>query len=613
MRSIEITNGEPLKVSSEDRVRLKQFLMEDHRKALDARFLREQKWRAAIRAYGAEVETAGRWTPYENAPLIEVPLCATSCDMVTAQAQNLVFSTDTPLMARSRKGEFDDHADAVQDLIQWGVKSKTWAWKPTVKEGILDQCQLGTFVFYVPWTQTIRKTDVRKVVSFGPKAYSLSPQEFIMPAGATKDVQAMPFVTHRLEMSRHKLNLYARLNNWTIDDAPAADSSDMLKGARRQLAGMVSTGPDRRPPVLVGNTYCYFDIDDDGEDEDLQVIWNMTSGGIMKIMYHRGFCRPFIVGYYQELAHVPYGMGVVEMELPLQREASEIHNNAVWAMMIRNSNMYGVPERLAAESQEIYPGKMWGLEPGEEIKNIPMGMPNPEPLVIEKAVMEMARERVGVQSLGQIARPGSRQPGMTTLTAAQAANTRFTTPFDWIREGAAEIAVQCLYRIQEQVRAGNRKVLGKLADILGEQKADLVIELMRRDDVELTDALDIELSATSVTVNKEADRQNMVMLATQIWPLYYNVMKELTTFKAHPPFPGADKLADQCEKVINKFWSKILKTFDQISDVRSLTIELDEIQPVMAQLGMEQVPGQINGALQAFQGMNGDQPQGPMQ
>ena len=59
--------------------------------------------------------------------------------------------------------------------------------------------------------------------------------------------------------------------------------------------------------------------------------------------------------------------------------------------------------------------------------------------------------------------------------------------------------------------------------------------------------------------------------------------------------------------MINKFFGKVLKTFDQISDVRSLQIDLDEIHPVMQSLGMEQTPGQLNGMVSA---MGGGQQQG---
>jgi hypothetical protein len=89
-------------------------------------------------------------------------------------------------------------------------------------------------------------------------------------------------------------------------------------------------------------------------------------------------------------------------------------------------------------------------------------------------------------------------------------------------------------------------------------------------------------------------------------------MTQLAQFIAQPPFPGADKVAKQAEKAINKFFGKILKTFDQISDVRSLQVDLDDIQPMMQQLGMEQVPGQLNGMMSQM-GQNGAGPGGPPQ
>lgn len=610
MRTISIGEGKPLKVTIDQRARLKDFLENEHKKALQARAGWENMCRTAIRMYQGTPPDHQRWLPFENAPVIEVTIGAMACDTVISQAEDLIFQVKPPLTIRSRKGDFDDTADAVQDLVNHGVESGFWNFEPGVKEGLIDQVQLGMVVGYIPYTKTVRKTDVREVVTFGPKIHCLAPEDFIIPPNATKDIQVCKFATMRMWMGTKELKLRGRLNNWTVDDASAPDSSSVVRADRLRTAGVSGGGLDTKPPVVIGDTFCYFDIDDDGIEEDLEVIWNMTSGNILKVMYNRYDSRPFVLECYQDRAHTAFGLGVLEMMIPYEREVTEIHNNHIWNMMIANTKVYQGPATGMQETTAIYPGKYMINDegPGGRIEVMDMGTVNGTAIQAESVVTAMARERVGTTQLSAPIRSSSRTPGISMLSMMQQANRRFTHPFNNMRNFGAQVVMHCLYRLQEQVRAGNKDVKKKLKEILGDDKAELVIDLFKASDVELTDALDVQLTASSVSVNRESDRQNMVMLATQIYPVYFSAMKELAQFIAQPPFPGADKVAKRAEKMINKFFGKVLKTFDQISDVRSLQIDLDQIQPVMQQLGMEQTPGMLNGMVGAMGGPQG-QPQ----
>lgn len=609
MRTIALGEGKRLKIDTEQRARLKDKLFNSHKNALDARAGWENMCRTAIRMYQGTPPDHQRWLPFENAPVIEVTIGAMACDTVISQAEDLIFQVKPPLTIRSRKADFDDTADAVQDLVNHGVESGFWNFEPGVKEGLIDQVQLGTVIGYVPYTKTVRKTDIREVVTFGPKIYCLAPEDFIIPPNATKDIQACEFATMRMWMGKDELNLRARLNNWTVDDAASPDSSSIVRADRMRTAGVSGGSLDTKPKIAIADTFIYFDIDDDGIQEDLEVIWNMTSGGILKIMYNRFDCRPFVLENYQDRAHTAFGLGVLEMTIPFEREVTEIHNNHIWNMMIANAKVYSGPATAMQETTSIYPGKYIINDDGAagEIKALDMGTVNGTAIQAESLVMAMARERVGTTSISAPIRSSSRTPGISMLSMMQQANRRFTHPFNNMRNFGAKVAMQCLFRLQEQVRSGNKDVKKKIKQIMGEEKADLIFDLFKSNEVELTDALDIQLTASSVSVNRESDRQNMVMLATQIYPVYFSAMKELAAFIAQPPFPGADKVAKQAEKMINKFFGKVLKTFDQISDVRSLQIDLDEIHPVMQSLGMEQTPGQLNGMVSA---MGGGQQQG---
>lgn len=610
MRTIAIGDGKALKLTTEQRSRLQTFLVSGHRDALDQRFGIEKVWQRATTSYQGQSPADPRWTPFKEAPVIEVTIGAMCTDAVAAQANDLIFQSKPILLIRPTKEKWEPHADALQDLVNIEVESKAWNYRAAVTEGIIDDVKLGTFVLYIPFTKTVRKTDIREITSFGPKIYCLRLEDFIIPANATKDVQSCQFATMRLWTSKKQLNLKARLNNWTIDDTSAAEAESPLQRIRMRTAGLSSSSGEKGEQIAVGDSFCLFDLDNDGTESDLEVIWNMTSGTIMKAMYNRNDCRPFVLECYQDQSHVPYGIGVQEMSEQFERMATELWNNHVWNSMIANMKVFKGPASAMQEVGELYPGAFFDNSNGN-VDTMDLGTVNTAAINAFTMLMAMVRERTGTQLLNQPIRNTSRTPANTMAMMSQQSNRRFTPQFDNMREGFAEAARQCLYRIQERVRdpKTRKEVVDFLDELLGEEKADLVVELFRAKRP-LSENIEVQLAAVSVSVNKDADRQSLVQLASQIYPLYWQALQQLAQIKAHPPFPGADKVADQAAVMVNKLMHKLLKTYDQLAEVEKLTIDLDEITPVMQQLGMENIPGQMQGMMNGMGGgQNGGAPQ----
>jgi len=579
MRIIATGTGEALKLTPDRRSRLKEYLMDEHNRARNGRAGLENTWRHAIRAYQAEAldQPDRRWRPFTGAPRIEIGLVGQLCDTVQSQVEDLIFQVKPPLTIRSRKDEYDEAAAAIQDYVDHGVESGRWNFEPAIKRGAIDWAQLGTVIWYVPFTKTVRVTDARKVITLGARISLVAPENFYLPKTADKDIQQASFCTLRTFMSKKQLALRARLNKWAIDDAAGMPDSDLVGHDRRAAAGL-SSGGASKPPVTVARTWCYFDLDGDGMEADIIVTWNMLTGGIMKAEYDTYDYRPFVLQNYQDRAHSYAGVGVAEQVMQYQNAATEIINNHIWNMMIANTKAYTGPSEAMQEVQEIYPGAYIPNDSGKEVKPLDLGVVNASSVQAVQIILTMAKERVGTAQLSAPVRSASRTPGISMLSMLQQANRRFTHPFNNLRDGAAECVMQCLYREQEEVRAGNAELIAKIKAVMGDEKADLIIGLMRKSEVELFDALDVELVVSSVSINRESDRQNLVMLATQVVPLYWNVKKELAQFISAPPFPGAAEAAKEADKVFDKLFTKIIKTFDQVSDARAFMIPLENIE-----------------------------------
>jgi hypothetical protein len=522
VREISIPGGTGAKFvfKTGQRQMLKECLTLEHLRADNSRFGWENTLKTAIREYQGQPPEKLGWVPFENAPTIQITSGATQADQILSQAEDLIFQTNPILTIQSRKDEFDDVSEDIQELVKWGTNNGAnggpWRYEPGMKEGLLDNVQAGTCVGYIPFLKTSRVTDIRRVIDFGPKVMSVAPEHFVLPANATKDIQAAKFCTMVQYMDRSELRYRAQAGDWMIDEAASADGESKVRHDRLRTAGLTQSAPEGPLKVKVGYTFIYFDFRDGLGERDLEVIWNMTSGGILKCMYNRYNCRPFVLECYQDRAHSWAGIGVMEMDSPFGRLATELWNHFTWNNMISIMKMFQMPAEMMNESQEIYPGKIWE-KIGEGIEAIEMGEMNPSAIQAYQMVTGMSSARIGTNQLSAPLRGGNRTPGISMLSMLQQANRRFTHPFNNMRNFGAQLAIQCLYRIQEQIKGGPEKAatVKALKQIMGDEKADRIIALFRRTDIELTDALDVQLTAASVSVNREADRQNMVMLMTQ--------------------------------------------------------------------------------------------------
>src|ERR1039458_2753239 len=101
MRIIAAGTGSALKLTNDQRTRLKGFLVNDHKKALDEHFGRVNTWRQAIRSYqGDSDEPDNHWRPFAGAPRVQITVAAEIQDTVVSQVEDLIFQVHPPLTVR---------------------------------------------------------------------------------------------------------------------------------------------------------------------------------------------------------------------------------------------------------------------------------------------------------------------------------------------------------------------------------------------------------------------------------------------------------------------------------------------------------------------------------
>ena len=402
----------------------------------------------------------------------------------------------------------------------------------------------------------------------------------------------MPWVGLRFWHTQSELNLYASRRKWKIDAFKPAGGKDFVR-TRREDLGHTYTKIARATDLYETITiFCAYDIDGDGIDEDLLVVWDRTSRDIGLVTYNPFDRRPIEPTRYQLRAHLFYGLGVMEMIRPYQDETSEIHNARTLNMLLANCRFWKAREGSVPETMKIWGNKVQMLSDPTDLVAEQMADIYPSAAQAQAITTSLAERRVGVNEMS-MPRPsqvlGSRTPGITAMSLLQQVNRRFTPAFDGYRNGTGAAVKQCLYRYQERLLAGDRAVEEDIMSVMGDEDGRLVIDVLRDD--KFDEGMKIELTASSASVNRDADRQNSIMLVNLL-AQYYQRTLELVSIAANPTTPPvirdvAQKIANSAGEIIER----TIRTFDQVRDPNTFIIDVNDELDAMKGLSQEGLAG----------------------
>jgi len=575
-------------VASEERLNaLKQYITEEIEDAFSSRSQLDQEWRDLMRQYEGVPKNPVRNFPIENAPNTEITLGAIACDSIYAQMIDLIYTASPLITVNATNSNFVDHAKAMQRFTNI-VATQEAKIRPASENTALDDVQLGTGAYYIPWIEQIKKTKSSEVLRRGPYVFSWPIEDVIVPGGSYDDPQTLPWIGLRSYCTKSDIIKRAERNKskgkWDISGIKPAGNKDWVR-SRRETLGRTTTSSRRMSDIYeIIDLYVNFDIDGDGMDEDLLVAFDRTSRSIMFRDYNPFDTRPIEICRYQLRAHLFYGLGVMEMIKPYQEEATEIHNSRTLNMLLANCRFYVALDGTVSETTKIWPAKVQFVQGSvDNLKSFPMADTYPSSPQAQAITTSLAERRVGA---GEITSPSSVIPshtsGIATLSVLQQVNRRFTPAFDGFKIATGRAIIQCLYRYQERLLAGDKKTEEHIFEIMGSEEGRFVIDTLK--DQGFDESFKVELTVSSASVNRDADRQNAIILVNLL-ATYYQRTLELVAIAANPQTP--EPVRDVARKIANsagEIIERTIRTFDQIRDPEAFRVdinaELDKIQGV---------------------------------
>jgi len=602
MRSLTLVpQVEELKIDSRRQAQFEHWLYTQLVDAKAARMPLEALWREILRQYDAVPKTPIRNVPVEDASNIEVPLGAIATEGIYSQMIDLIFTLNQPITVRHNHTDYKERAKAMQkwvDILQKDVKLRIAA-----EHSIMDVCQLGTGYYYTPFVEEYIKHRVYKIKHRGPVVYSMLPDDVLLFGGPHYDVEGARGAAIRFYLDESDLNTNIKFRKWAPDLAQPCAGGDWLHQRRARISRVSSDLHRRTDLYEIHDVYVRYDIDNDGIDEDLLVHFDMTSHKALRIRYNPYDTRPLTKMVYQVRSHMPNGLGPMEMTAPFQVALTDAFNNQIDNTTLANMRMF--KSRYGAVQEKtisIWSGRNLEMINPEDLMEFKLADIYPSLEKVQDYITSLAERRTGANELthpNQNQTFGNRTPVGTSQSLLQQANRRFTPSFDAVRLGTAHAMEQAIMRGAERVRAGDVEYIQHLMRILGPDDASKVIDCLH--DEHFSYSIGIHMTASSNAINRDADRQNAMMLAQTLAP-YYEKMLMLVQAVVNPMTPPEMRsVALKICAATSELVDRIIRTFEQFKDPESFIVDpSDEIQSAqdmtdfntMMQLGMMMGGGQ---------------------
>lgn len=595
---------------------LSEYLWVNLEDAFSSRRAWEGMLQEVLRLYEAVPKVDRREFPIIDAPNLVVQLASIATDTIYSQKLDLLFSMDPPVTCRPTPNGDEEGSTILQKWVNHSAERR-WKIRSGAEDTDLDTTQIGTGVYYIPHEQRLRKHRTFEVRQSSARVRGFPIEDFIIPGGSYGDLQEMEWVAARFWLTDRQFADRAELEGWETEGAECTPVKDRIRTAREALGRSRSShsGKHRKADLYeVIEFYCSYDIDGDGVEEDLYVVFDRTSRTILKVAFNPFDTRPFEYAVYQRRAHLFYGIGVPEMLRMEQDAATEILNYWILNMLLVNSRVIVAPKHVLAEGEQIWPSKILNARDADQIQMLQMADVYPSGPVALSTILSLSERRVGINELST-PRPsqimGSRTPGITALTLAQASNKRFAHAFDSARLALGRAVMQCVLREGEQLRRGNQDLKREMERVLGIADALKLERLLK--DQNFDEQVEVTMTASSASINREADKQNLLLLIDRMG-VYYQRILELTQLAEQlPPGSKTREVALAIAEKGTKLVEKALENWDQIKDPAAYLVGMDNELDSQVGRGAQGELGTLGGILGTLAGGGAGMPAIPQE
>ena len=512
----------------------------------------EAKWRNQLIQWRAQVVGDGIGdVPFVGASDIDMPLTAMHTDPVSADFIQTLHAPANFWTITASRPDLVDSAKPLQEFLN--LYEKQFLKMRQINSKVLfDVIIHGTGIYKDLILHERKKVrdyneagEIESItkIKFQHTIQHVPLTDFYMPANAISidaddPVRPAAWVAHRFNITRPQFDLrknsespylpnYDKVEASVVGQWDQDIQNDDILLEQQRLEDDYQPWRDQK--IRLYEVWARFDVDGDGIEEDIVVVWHHGTNRILRTTFN-----PFIHGKrpFEAVQYLPsggfYGMGMAEIDEWAQITASRLMNSMVDSSFLANSIMLGVPAGAnIAPDEPFYSGKVFPLGPNEKITPITMGQPHPGMMNNIQAFMQWSEQRTAVSELrqGDISQLPSRTPATSVLSLLQESNQRFDMILANMREpGMNNLGIRTLQNLV-QISKDDPRWISQAMLWLGEVDGAKVVEILQGPVHKVESDFGVSVSATSSKANKEVEKQNLIFLSQLMQTIYPQLMQ----------------------------------------------------------------------------------------
>lgn len=526
-----------IEISDEDKDRLLVYVREWIQDLKVSHNEKLEQWAKEEIEYRAKFE--GDMTfPFVGASGITVPLIAMGVDPVFARLDTGIFKGDRVFVLRALRKSLVDITPGLELWLHFTQRHKLRLRENTTPS-LLEMCKHGTMVLSIDYDAELRevldydenwKVVKKTIPSQGVVIKGVSIKNFMFPP-RYQHLQDCPIVAEKFLTNDGKLRAAAKqgklVNVEEVLRFQGNKDTNVLDSAREDSAQHRETGVYRREYQL-WRIWCDFDIDGDGIEEKLSLIWDESSETFLQIRLNWFFhqLKPYVLIPYITSSDTLYGLGLGEMlstfQTILTRWERMAENNAYLANTIMYVTRTGV---VKEDTLRVYGGRNIKVaDPLTDIKPLRVGDTYNSTIQERQNIIGLAEKRTGISDyLTGRESPivGSRATATSTVALIQEGTRRVEQVLENLRVGLADAIQMAIYL---WIQFG----VDPVTDVAFEnddvaEAVHTFFNTINRDNID--GAIAIDLSATDAANNKQVQQQTQLALIQVMMSYLQKVME----------------------------------------------------------------------------------------
>jgi len=583
----------------------------------------ERKWENNLLQWRAKLPEDTLDYPYPGAANYELPLTAMHADPVLADMIQSFSAAEDYWTPVAKRPDRVDHASALREGLT-AIEKRWLKMRRVNMKAFLENNIQGTAFYKNHWLSETRlrrryapdgTSERERLFESRPSIEHVPLQRVWFPAYATTlDFNAPGGAAWIAQEHRLRKDEFEAMRQGSDElpgfDRDAADRVARLLEDEREAVRDLVREEDKFKPwdnerIKIYEVHARFPTREDGLAEDIVAWVHLDSLELLRAIYF-----PNAHGHhpFHGINYLPgpgiYGIGLAEVDEWAQEASTQLLNATIDNARLANTRMFSAPQGSQFQQDEmVYPGKVWYLGPDEKIGEVRLSEVYPSGFSLLSQITAFADLRSGVNDMrqGSIQSLPSRTPATSLLSMLQEGNKRFDMIHAGIRDVHSEMGLRMLQNVSQRAKEDLFRWQTFFSNALGPEDAGLVLEVLQAPDVEVfEEAGGVQVTATSGSVNKEAEKQSfigMMQVAQQI----YGALIQTALLYSQTQDPVVRETAAASYRSGVEILGELFRRFD----VQNPQEHLGNLEAISAQFAGEGQQGMMGGGQMMPLGITG--------